>query len=248
MLIRVGAGQEAKLNMVMENMTHIQTHREKHTNCSLGLFLKAYACFINAITVRVVIRNIFFLALLGTTIETVMLKGASLASTEVGKTVVAATRLNRTIADFDSVVRVKTSLDESDAVVSNSASQLWASTFDAHDTHAILQGNWQSCLQDDGAYGERAYDIKIRGRYIAVLHLGPRDEFALYRPATDPSGEHSHETEDNLLGPAFRVSDVETWRGKRQWAVRSLHLWISIVRAGGSRDDCDSFYIRIEEK
>lgn len=105
-------------------------------------------------------------------------------------------------------------------------------------------GTWQSC---DGE--ERVLEHRVLGRTLWSLHMGPNDEFALYRPGAEPpDGDHDHEGTGNLLGPAYRVSMLSTYRGVRRWAISSLKLWISVVRAGGSRQECESFFIRIEEK
>jgi hypothetical protein len=83
------------------------------------------------------------------------------------------------------------------------------------------------------------------GYLLWELHMGPTDEFALYAFRV-ADGDHTHEDKLNLLGTP-RFDDLKTWTGGRQWSVPSLHLWISIVRAGGTAG-CDSFYIRIERK
>lgn len=111
----------------------------------------------------------------------------------------------------------------------------------------LHQGNWQSCKDSDGLWGERVLEHVQLGVYQWELHMGPEDEFALYAQKVD-GPDHVHSEQDNLLGPAYRVGDVSTWRGKRNWSVSKLHLWLSITEAGGSRSDCRSFYIRIERK
>ncbi len=108
----------------------------------------------------------------------------------------------------------------------------------------LHQGFWQTC---DGV--ERVLEHHASGHLLWELHLGPQDEFALY----DHQVEHNenetdpHNTKDNLLMPAFRVADVETWRGARQWRIPTLHLWISVVTAGAPPAGCQSFYVRIEQ-
>lgn len=121
--------------------------------------------------------------------------------------------------------------------------QLWTSTKAADDTTALHAGNWQSC---DGE--ERAIDHFEKGRMVWSLHLGPDDEFALYR-GIGPEGEHDHAGPDNLLGPAYRLSDVQTFTTARQWNVPLVGLWLSVVKAGGSDPDhCQSFYVRVEKR
>jgi hypothetical protein len=121
--------------------------------------------------------------------------------------------------------------------------QLWTST--PHRPPTVFEGNWQSCRGEDG-YGERVYEHVVAGKWKWELHMGPRDEFALYDHNVD-GDDHTHMGAENLLSPAFHVNDVKTMGGKRNWRIPSLRLWVSIVAAGGSREDCDSFYVKIEE-
>lgn len=109
----------------------------------------------------------------------------------------------------------------------------------------ILRGNWQSCLEDDGeTYTERAYEYRPSPSQPVAweFHMGPHDEFALFRGSSPM--EQGHDTRLNLLRPAYHVFDVETFRGDRTWTA--LNLWINVVAAGGSRTDCQSFYVLIE--
>lgn len=108
-----------------------------------------------------------------------------------------------------------------------------------------LHGSWQSCRDSDGVYGERVYDHYRSGRHEWSLHLGPRDEFALYQGFGPDGDDHTHDSL-NLLAPAYHANDVATWRGKRTWSVPSLRLLVNVVQAGGSRDECDSFIILVE--
>lgn len=118
--------------------------------------------------------------------------------------------------------------------------QLWTSM---PQQGAILSGNWQSCLEGR-EWGELAYDHRnALGIPDWSFHLGPYDEFALFRANTEPD-EDNHFIPENLLrGPrALKGSGVN---GGRQWNIPSLNLWISVVQAGGNRDDCRSWYILI---
>lgn len=120
--------------------------------------------------------------------------------------------------------------------------QLWTSTRSPDDTQALHAGYWESCGE------ERVLEHRHNGKPVFELHLGPADEFALYAAGTEPEDgpDHSHEGPANLLAPAFRVSDVQTMRGARQWT--RLGLWISIVQAGAPGDGCEGFHIRIEQR
>lgn len=113
-----------------------------------------------------------------------------------------------------------------------------------HRPGMVLEGNWQSCLED-GEYSERVYDRYVNGRGLFEVHLGPRDEFAVFRGVQE---EHrAHDSPQNLLGAAFHVRDLRTLRAKRNWTVPSLGLTMSVVAAGGSREECESFWVRIDK-
>lgn len=109
-----------------------------------------------------------------------------------------------------------------------------------------LFGNWQSCLQDDNTYGERIYDHVVGSKFLWTFHMGPMDELAFYSGSGPEDDLHDHDNTLNLLMPAYRVFSVSTWKGKRNWSIPSFKLHISVVSAGGSRDECESFIVKIE--
>jgi hypothetical protein len=126
---------------------------------------------------------------------------------------------------------------------------LQLASFEAVQPPVLHQFSWQSCRQDDGSYAELALQhTAIKGAATIIeweLHLGPRNEFALYdRVVNHPDDvAEPHDSPDNLLMPQFRIEDQPSI-----WRVPSLHLRITGTRAGGSRDECDSFYLRIEKE
>lgn len=106
-------------------------------------------------------------------------------------------------------------------------------------THAILEGNWQSCREDDGQYSERIYDAKVPGIGPFELHMGPYHEFALFRGVQDAHREHN--AAGNLLKP-FDVQIVSN-TARQTWNVAGLHLDVRL--AGGSRDECESWFLTL---
>lgn len=103
----------------------------------------------------------------------------------------------------------------------------------------LLEGNWQSCREADGAYAERVYDGRWVGLAPFELHMGPFHEFALYRGIQD---EHrAHESSENLLKP-YTV-EIRANAARQSWDVNRLHLEVTL--AGGSREECESWYIRL---
>jgi len=108
--------------------------------------------------------------------------------------------------------------------------------------HAILEGNWQSCREADGRYSERVYDHVVNGVPRFEVHMGPRREFAIFEGVQD---EHrDHDSPANLLRP-YRL-DVEGNLAKHEWKIPSLDLVFSATLSGGSRGDCESWYVLLE--
>jgi hypothetical protein len=105
---------------------------------------------------------------------------------------------------------------------------------------ALLEGNWQSCREDDGQYGERVYDGKWPGTGPFELHLGPYHEFALFRGIQDEHRDHT--SADNLLKP-HRL-EIRGNSARKTWDVDGLHLEISL--AGGSREQCESWFVSLK--
>jgi hypothetical protein len=109
-------------------------------------------------------------------------------------------------------------------------------------SHAILEGNWQSCREGDGRYSERVYDHVVNGVPRFEVHMGPRREFAIFEGVQD---EHrAHDSPANLLRP-YRL-DVEGSLAKHEWKIPSLGLVFSATLSGGSRGDCESWYVLLE--
>jgi hypothetical protein len=111
-----------------------------------------------------------------------------------------------------------------------------------HDSRNILEGSWQSCREEDGQYSERVYDHVIGNGGRFEVHLGPRDEFAIFAGVQDAHRDHS--SPDNLLKP-YRVR-AEGGRAKERWTIPSLGLAFTATLAGGSRADCESWFVLLE--
>ena len=107
------------------------------------------------------------------------------------------------------------------------------------DPRNILEGNWQSCVQDDGRYAEKIYDHYVNSVPQFEVHLGPRREFAIFKGVQEEHREHEYR--DNLLQP-YRVM-MEGSRARQHWEVPSLNLSFTVTLGGGSRTDCESWYI-----
>jgi hypothetical protein len=106
-------------------------------------------------------------------------------------------------------------------------------------TRGILEGHWESCREPDGHYGERVYDNTLPGIGPFELHLGPYHEFALFRGIQE---EHrDHESDDNLLRP-YNV-EVRANRAAQMWEAAGMKLEVAL--GGGSRADCESFYLNL---
>lgn len=112
----------------------------------------------------------------------------------------------------------------------------------SHDPRNILEGNWQSCRERDGQYSERVYDHAVNGVSKFEVHMGPRREFAIFKGVQE--AHRDHDSPDNLLKP-FRVP-FDAGRAKQRWEIPSLNLALTVTLAGGSRTDCESWYILLE--
>ncbi|HKT80907.1 MAG TPA: hypothetical protein VJP86_11850 [Vicinamibacterales bacterium] len=107
----------------------------------------------------------------------------------------------------------------------------------------ILEGNWQSCQGDDGRYAERVYDHIVNGEGQFEVHLGPKREFAIFKGVQDAHRDHA--SPENLLKPYNVV--MENNRARHRWEVPSLNLVFTVTLGGGSRTDCESWYILLEQ-
>jgi hypothetical protein len=112
----------------------------------------------------------------------------------------------------------------------------------SRDPRHILEGSWQSCRESDGHYTERVYDHVVNGVGQFEVHLGPRDEFAIFAGVQDEHREH--DSPSNLLQP-YRVT-YEGGRASQRWSVPTLGLTFTATLAGGSRSDCESWFVLLE--
>ncbi|MDE3154494.1 MAG: hypothetical protein KGN76_05290 [Acidobacteriota bacterium] len=107
--------------------------------------------------------------------------------------------------------------------------------------HNILEGNWQSCREDDGSYSERVFDQVVDGQPQYEVHLGPYNEFAIFKGVQQT--HRDHDSPENLLKPyrvPIRMGDVA-----HHWTIPSLHLSFDVRLAGGSRMECVSWWITL---
>lgn len=107
------------------------------------------------------------------------------------------------------------------------------------DPRNILEGNWQSCRDADGQYSERVFDQTIAGQPQYEVHLGPYDEFAIFKGVQKT--HRPHDSPENLLKP-YRVP---IGAGRQRWTIPSLNLVFEVTRAGGSRTECESWWITL---
>jgi hypothetical protein len=117
-------------------------------------------------------------------------------------------------------------------------------SFNSQNGNNILEGHWQSCFSNaEGKYEERVYDHVVNGTGKFELHMGPKREFAIFPGIQDDHREHDQP--ENLLKP-YEISVNETKkRAKKQWEIPSLNLVLTVALAGGSRTDCESWFITL---
>ena len=93
-----------------------------------------------------------------------------------------------------------------------------------------------------GSYSERVYDHLVNGVGQFELHMGPRREIALFSGVQE---EHrDHRSPDNQLKPY--TAPFVGGRAKQRWEIPSLNLVFTATLAGGSRTDCESWFILLE--
>ena len=114
----------------------------------------------------------------------------------------------------------------------------------SRDPRHILEGSWQSCREADGRYTERVYDHVVNGAGQFEVHMGPKDEFAIFAGVQDDHREHG--SASNLLQP-YRVEGT-TGRASQRWDVPSLNLVFTASLAGGSRSECENWFILLEPR
>lgn len=112
----------------------------------------------------------------------------------------------------------------------------------SHDPRNVLEGNWQSCREADGRYSERVYDHVVNGVGQFEVHMGPGREFAIFAGVQDEHRDHA--SPENLLNP-FRLA-INDGMARHKWQIPSLNLSFSVSLAGGSRVDCESWFIVLE--
>jgi len=105
---------------------------------------------------------------------------------------------------------------------------------------ALLEGNWQSCRELDGKFGERIYDNTLPGIGPFELHLGPYHEFALFQGVQETHRDHT--SEGNLLRP-FNVEVIAN-RARHRWETAGLSLEVAL--GGGGREDCESWFVTLK--
>jgi hypothetical protein len=117
--------------------------------------------------------------------------------------------------------------------------QLFRAFSDRTRAGALLEGNWQSCRESDGQYAERVYDGRWAGLEPFELHMGPYHEFALFRGLREDHRDHA--SPENLLKP--HTVELVGNNAKHIWDINGLHL--EVVLAGGSREDCESWFVTL---
>ncbi len=117
--------------------------------------------------------------------------------------------------------------------------QLFRPFTDRTRANALLEGNWQSCRESDGQFAERVYDGRWPGLEPFELHMGPYHEYALFRGIQDD--HRDHDSAQNLLKP-YTV-ELAGNNARHSWDVNGLHL--EVVLAGGSREDCESWFVTL---
>ncbi len=114
-----------------------------------------------------------------------------------------------------------------------------------HSLPTLLYGHFVSCPDADDQeehYGELAYEHQAQGKVRWTLHMGPRDEWALY--VGSPAEHFDHDSVFNRLTPAFHYDDIHTRVGGRNWSALGLH--INVIRVPASDDACYAWLVKVD--
>jgi hypothetical protein len=107
------------------------------------------------------------------------------------------------------------------------AASRWLLVLPRHSSHLLpmmrrpsWKANWQSCRDADGRFTERVYDHVVNGVGRFEVHMGPRNEFAMFNEVQDDHREHT--SGDNLLNPSS--VPMESGRATQRWEVHRSGL------------------------
>lgn len=114
----------------------------------------------------------------------------------------------------------------------------------SHQPRVVFDGIFMSCPDED-SYTERAFEYVVGKQTVWALHMGPRDEFALFAGAV-PDDHVDHADARNRLAPAYHYGDLQTAVGGRSWSALGAH--VNIVQIPGSHEDCYYFAIKVEQE
>lgn len=108
----------------------------------------------------------------------------------------------------------------------------------------LMYGSWQSCQLNNSVvdYAEAIVDFKRGVQGIRVpfeLHLGPRNEFTVQGGIVDAHRPHAES--------AWHVdlSGVDRAHARLPNVGGQGGIQVDVVRAGGSRDACESFLVAV---
>ena len=90
-----------------------------------------------------------------------------------------------------------------------------------------------------------SYDHIVKAWGLFEVHMGPRREFGIFKGVQDSHRELTRQ-------PSKSLKAVEPHRDGEQpgrssaWDIPSLNLVFSVTLGGGSRTDCESWYVLLE--
>lgn len=120
----------------------------------------------------------------------------------------------------------------------------WPTLAKDREPNVPMAGAWVSCPEDNGEYAERAQVFSFKGRALFELHLGPRDEAAIFPGEID--GHVAHDDPRNILGPAYHYDDIETVFGGRTWSSALLGVKFNMIALPPTRPECYAYQVLLE--
>jgi hypothetical protein len=118
----------------------------------------------------------------------------------------------------------------------------WTSYRDIREPRVVFDGVWVSCPEED-SYTERAFEYTVGKQVVWSLHLGPRDEFALFAGPVPPV-HVEHTDTSNRLAPAYHYDDLKSRTGRRWTALGAA---VNVIQIPTSDAECYGYAIRVEQ-
>lgn len=133
--------------------------------------------------------------------------------------------------------------------------QFLAWPIDVRPANVLFEGDWVSCPDEHEPWewGELSYQYSrtAHSPILWTLHLGPGDEFALFKGPVDDLPDHAeHDGLLNLLA-GYHHNMAGAIVATRNWTVPTLKIDLSVSRVTGTGKaelNCQNFIVRVTRR